>query len=144
MIIDKELEFCSEQDLGAANADAIGTNVIDIGAVGEAYDAPLRFLVTSQEIFNNRTTITIELYTADAAADLNTDVATSQAETLLHTATFAVADTAAGTVLIDTPLPSGAQQFLGIVVTGSGGSAQDTGKISAGLVRDTFDNDFSS
>ena len=134
MILDKSLMFSDSQ---AFTGSAASSNVIDLGK-GDLGNSPMELIVL------------MEAPIVRAAGDCNMTVALQTDDnssftsaTNLATATYAKADTAAGTELLKIKVPVGAERYLRVNYTFD--NAPDSGTISAFLVeggaRQTNKND---
>lgn len=134
MIFSAQQLFSDDQ---AITADAVSTNVIDLGVAGTPYGAaaalnrdvgkgcPVPILVQVTESFNNLTNVEV---TIEVSA--NSDLSSS---TVLASETIAQADAVAGKQMFVQVLPNGAdQRYLGIRYNITG-AAPSTGTFTAGI-----------
>lgn len=127
MILDHENMFSKDQ---AVTATALSARTVDLGPGDAGPSERLSLFVCAPAAFSGDGTLTVELQTADAAAD---DGSLSSPATL---AGYAVSNAAlvAGGRLLAARLPHGCKRYLRLnhVVTGS----LADGAITAGLVWD--------
>jgi len=104
-ILDSQLLFSDAQ---AITADAVGTNVIDLGAVrdiGKGQELWFYAFVQTTATSGGSATLTTALVTDDSASF-------GSATTLLTSAAIAVASLTAGTVLVKARIPSTTERYL--------------------------------
>ncbi len=122
MLIDNELVFSDSQ---AITADAVSTNVLDLGAAGRAPGEDLTILAQIDEAFNTLTSLVITVQSATDAA-FSTPV---EAQAI----TIALADLTLGAQFDIGPLLNGTLQYVRLdydVI----GTNPTTGEITAAIV----------
>jgi ABC-type nitrate/sulfonate/bicarbonate transport system substrate-binding protein len=134
--IDKQLEFSDAQAETTAAAH-ISTNVIDMTTVGSFADGqPIYFVCTVNTTFTSGGSATLEV---QLLSDATSTVAVDGSATSHWTsASWAVADLTAGTVLACVPLPMEGttyEEYLGVMYT-IGTAAMTAGKVDAYLTVD--------
>lgn len=136
--LDAELIFSGTKASGAAalvgqrvNAAGVTTNGsydIDTLAAGDAIKSGAYFKAIATEVCaGTGTTLTISLVT-------DSDVAFGSATTLFTTGAIAKANTAAGTILCQVPIPVGVERYLRVIYTCDSTSFETTGKVAAFIV----------
>lgn len=135
MIFDRQTLMSDRQ---AITATAQSTDQIDLGPIARSRDVgrgqkiPLRIQVV--ETFNNLTSLAVAVQVAD-------DAAFSVNLTTVQTITLTLAELTAGRVILPEELPRGtARRFLRLNYTVTG-TAPTTGRITAGVVMGTQDNE---
>jgi hypothetical protein len=110
MIIDNELMF-SDGQAETTVAEHASTNVVDLGAAGDAHIAPfLCILVATAAASAGAATVQFKLET-DSDSEFGT------AETLYDSGALDYADLAAGTWVCRTRLPRGLKRYLRVTYT---------------------------
>jgi hypothetical protein len=145
MIIDRQLQFSNEQ---AVTADAISTNVVDLGPLGGSPDAnTIRDIGAGKTLYLHILVTT----TIDSAGEAATLVATLESDSTADLATSATvhwtsatvteANLAAGTwIAKGVAIPAGAyERYLGVRYV-SGTEDFTSGKISAWLSENRYDD----
>ena len=124
MIIDKELILADDAEhYGDTNGSAV-----DLEKAGGMYDNAWLFVKTGSEVFNNMTSMDIELQTSSVSNFASKDVLISK--------NILVADMdAKNTVLFKVRVPLGVKQYIRIYSTAVG-SDNTTGKLYAAIVAD--------
>ena len=109
MIIDNSLVFSDAQ---AITESAAGTNYVNQGAAGDAYDAPwLVVKVNTAFTSDDSGTVTVKLQT-DSDSGFATEL-----KNLFVSDTFDVDDLTAGAVLVKVRIPVGVLQYLRVYYT---------------------------
>lgn len=109
MIIDNSLVFSDAQEI---TESAAGTNYVNQGAAGDAYDAPwLVVKVNTAFTSDDSGTLTVKLQT-DSDSGFATEL-----QNLFVSDTFDVDDLTAGAVLVKVRIPVGALQYLRVYYT---------------------------
>ena len=138
MIIDRYNEFSDAQEVCDAGTTEYSTNVVDLGAEGDAEAKRMRLQIIVNEVFaGSGTTLTVSLETDDNSSF-------SSATTLWSTAAIAKA-TLAAKYRITGPsglvLPSGCERYLRLKYVADATFAT-TGKLDAFLTHDADSNEF--